>query len=854
MKALCSAVLLALCLPVTARAAGPTPVAQSTGPTPTPVTSPVAVATPTVILEPTATPVPESSPIPVTREGSSGGTVEATAIPTVAVQPTPSTENGASPTPVAQPTRSTIPGAVSTPTPLTSVPGVIPGSTSTETTPNSAVPSGTSSDASLLTGVTGNSFSYQAPAQLRCSNKTYPVAAPFLQSPFHGWTDINSFMDHDRPDYDVDGKIIIANGLTATSADGQASDVFPAYWSPALRQYVNYDGHNGYDFGISYQPVFAAAAGTIEYAGWNGPTESSGYGQMILIDHHNGYVTLYGHLSRLDVSNGDKVQAGQEIGISGTTGNSTGPHLHFSVFHNCDVTDPYGWTGPGADPLHGFNGEDSQYLWLPGQDPLVLNPPPSWPTFPQTAKIPAAVRNATRSPVPTADRLLLLKLPAPRSLHAISAGAAMAGTEALVTRESELLLPALKRLEGKHLISSFEVIPAAAAVWIRGNASAQQLESLPGVASLSGVQPKDLLAAQTGVAHSVLMQVNDQSAPTLWPVGYRSALHAWRPVATVLNGQALITGFALPGADVSVVLKRDGIPVGSTEVAADAQNGGFVATVHNGSGTPIETQPHDVLAVETDGRRAAVKIAPFSLAARTTVIRGSARPGATVAVTVAGANRAWSGVTVANSQGQYRFKTPFHLPAGSLVVGSVVDAAGDEEAASAFVPGLDIHVGADRISGWAVSRDPVLTLWRGRTRLFRTTIAPAADESYSLRLPAHHRLEPGDRVELSTARHDRSLTIPAVALAATNGTPNQVSLTAPAGSLAWVGLRGLRNPAMIRVGSNGHASLRPRILVPGTRLSAQIILSGGDILRWFGRVPQVKNMKMQHGSTISHPQ
>jgi murein DD-endopeptidase MepM/ murein hydrolase activator NlpD len=215
----------------------------------------------------------------------------------------------------------------------------------------------TSGTTSVNASVNLAAVSAAAPAQLSCGSKTYPNSGPFLVSPFSGWADINSFLDHDRPDYTIDGTIVLANGLTAATGSGESSDFFPAYWSTLLRQFINYDGHNGYDFGISYQPVLAAAAGTVSFAGWASSDQSSSYGQMVLINHHTGYVTLYGHLSELDVKKGDKVEAGQVIGISGTTGNSSGPHLHFSVFHNCQVTDPYGWTGHGTDPLNTYDGE-----------------------------------------------------------------------------------------------------------------------------------------------------------------------------------------------------------------------------------------------------------------------------------------------------------------------------------------------------------------------------------------------------------------------------------------------------------------------------------------------------------------
>ena len=387
------------------------------------------------------------------------------------------------------------------------------------------------SNGTTIPDINSGSTAAAAPAQLTCHGHSKPNADPFMAAPFSGWTTINSFLDHDSPDYALDGKIELANGVTAGSGEGQSSDFFPSYWSPALRQYISYDGHNGYDFGISYQPVLAVADGTVTFADWNGPTTSSGYGQMVLIDHHNGYVSLYGHLSKLEVHAGENVRAGQEIGISGTTGNSSGPHLHFSVFHNCLVTDPYGWTGSSDDPLTAFDAEHAAYLWLPGDDPLVLNPPPHWPAFPLGLHLSLPrlrqLARAGKRVVPPSDRLLLLDLPVPNGAGRLSAAAAVTLTESRIAREAVALAPYLRDLRTQGLIDDYQVVPAAAAVWVRGKATSGQLEGLPGVASLSGVRPQDLIAAQNGLAHSVLIQLSSRQAPSLWPAGFRSSLSTW---------------------------------------------------------------------------------------------------------------------------------------------------------------------------------------------------------------------------------------------------------------------------------------------------------------------------------------
>ena len=87
--------------------------------------------------------------------------------------------------------------------------------------------------------------------------------------------------------------------------------------------------HNGIDFGIKYSNLYAAKSGKVVGSGDNG---KYAYGKWLAIDHGDGLVTLYGHLSVKNVTMGSKVTEGQKIGVTGNTGNSTGPHLHFSVF------------------------------------------------------------------------------------------------------------------------------------------------------------------------------------------------------------------------------------------------------------------------------------------------------------------------------------------------------------------------------------------------------------------------------------------------------------------------------------------------------------------------------------------
>ncbi len=94
--------------------------------------------------------------------------------------------------------------------------------------------------------------------------------------------------------------------------------------------------HTGTDIGAQYGAnIIAAASGTVKFAGWNG-----GYGNCVIIDHGGGRSTLYAHMSSIGVSNGQAVAAGQSVGKVGSTGNSTGPHLHFEIMINGVAVNP----------------------------------------------------------------------------------------------------------------------------------------------------------------------------------------------------------------------------------------------------------------------------------------------------------------------------------------------------------------------------------------------------------------------------------------------------------------------------------------------------------------------------------
>lgn len=198
-----------------------------------------------------------------------------------------------------------------------------------------------------------------------------PDAIPLLRVPFAGTFAASNPFDHDLPHEFAD-----SNG-------------FVLDWSGA-RLLGRLDGHNGYDWPMPVgTPVLAAADAQVLFAGgeapWScpllrGATVSALYVHL----RHTAptgelFATLYVHLSRIDVQTGDSVRAGQQIGLSGNTGCSTGPHLHFGVGRQLyarsgsrkgTVVDPFGWRGNGLDPwLLQPDGAASSRLWIPGQEP-----------------------------------------------------------------------------------------------------------------------------------------------------------------------------------------------------------------------------------------------------------------------------------------------------------------------------------------------------------------------------------------------------------------------------------------------------------------------------------------------------
>lgn len=99
--------------------------------------------------------------------------------------------------------------------------------------------------------------------------------------------------------------------------------------------------HRGVDLALAQgSPIYAADSGTVYFAG-----DGGGYGNLVKVDHGNGMQTYYAHCSSLLVTSGQKVSRGERIALTGSTGNSTGPHLHFEVIINGKCVDPAGMLG-----------------------------------------------------------------------------------------------------------------------------------------------------------------------------------------------------------------------------------------------------------------------------------------------------------------------------------------------------------------------------------------------------------------------------------------------------------------------------------------------------------------------------
>ncbi len=159
-----------------------------------------------------------------------------------------------------------------------------------------------------------------------------------IQAGLHGWSgygDIN-YVDNVLRYYQVS---VGGMGDASAIADGRFAYPLPGHpWD-------TYPGHNGIDISFANcygEPVYAVGAGTVRYVqyGWTPAYGVDGmwsFGNSVFIEHGDGWISAYGHLSALAVGSGETVTQGQLIGYIGSTGNSTGPHLHLALYHNGDA-------------------------------------------------------------------------------------------------------------------------------------------------------------------------------------------------------------------------------------------------------------------------------------------------------------------------------------------------------------------------------------------------------------------------------------------------------------------------------------------------------------------------------------
>jgi murein DD-endopeptidase MepM/ murein hydrolase activator NlpD len=202
----------------------------------------------------------------------------------------------------------------------------------------------------------------------RCgpSEATTKLYQPTFSRPFEGASRVGNDFDHDLPLPDA------ANGYVLTLCGDRDS-----------RQT---DGHNGYDYQLPEgTPLLAVADGTVLFAGLEPPRPCPQLGrtvQALLVEtvhvtaSGDEVVAIYGHLSRLDVATGASVASRTQVGLSGNTGCSGTPHLHFSVARKVSgeyrVFDPYGWHASVVDPWErNARGTPSTWLWKPDQAPAL---------------------------------------------------------------------------------------------------------------------------------------------------------------------------------------------------------------------------------------------------------------------------------------------------------------------------------------------------------------------------------------------------------------------------------------------------------------------------------------------------
>jgi murein DD-endopeptidase MepM/ murein hydrolase activator NlpD len=135
---------------------------------------------------------------------------------------------------------------------------------------------------------------------------------------------------------------VVKKGTKVIPGVGNGSFAWPVYRAKLTSEFGRRWGgfHPGTDMVSEQSGIVSSDNGKIIFAGWK-----TGYGNCIIIDHQNGYSTLYGHLSKILVTEGELVQKGDKIGIMGSTGNATGVHLHFEIRKGEQQENPMNYLG-----------------------------------------------------------------------------------------------------------------------------------------------------------------------------------------------------------------------------------------------------------------------------------------------------------------------------------------------------------------------------------------------------------------------------------------------------------------------------------------------------------------------------
>lgn len=183
-----------------------------------------------------------------------------------------------------------------------------------------------------------------------------PPTEPFLARPMEQPFRVTSFFDHNTPLLHQNGSVTSFWGVSEAA--------------------LSYDGHTGWDYAMRPPDrVLAAAGGTVVFAG-NSDDGCRTPARAVVIDHGNGYRTLYWHLDSLGVETGQVVAQGAVLGVAGDTGCSIGPHLHLQVQYLGRDIDPYGWCGSTPDPWASTPaGQASAWLWADMLNPCAAPPP-----------------------------------------------------------------------------------------------------------------------------------------------------------------------------------------------------------------------------------------------------------------------------------------------------------------------------------------------------------------------------------------------------------------------------------------------------------------------------------------------